>query len=83
MQELYARAAELAGREVEVVDTADRMKIVLFMVIGRSPPPKAHTEQLALEAFIRWAEEFPIVDPPDADLYDDTRPIPKDSPGEF
>jgi len=83
MKELYAQAAELAGREVEVVPTRGGQKVVLFLVMGISPPPTGCDEKEALEKFISWAKERPIADLPEVDLHDDMRPLPKDSEGEF
>lgn len=68
MEELYKRAAELAGREVEVETTKDGKKIVLFMVFNQPPPPKGADEKDALEKFIEWAEKRPKQDLPEVDL---------------
>jgi hypothetical protein len=56
LEELYAKAEQLAGRPVEVDQTKDGKFIVLWMSFGRSPPPKADTEVLALEGFIEMME---------------------------
>jgi len=63
--ELYAKAVELAGREVEVERTKDGKYIVLFLSFNESPPPKGATPDAALEAFIAWAEARPKKDLPD------------------
>lgn len=54
MKELYAEASKLAGRDVEVDQTKDGEFIVLFLQFEKSPPPKGHTEQEALENFIEY-----------------------------
>lgn len=56
LKELYEKAEKLAGRPVEVDQTKDGKYIVLWMNFGRSPPPKADTETLALEGFIEMME---------------------------
>lgn len=56
MDELHKRAAELAGRDVEVEQTTDGQHIVIFMRFDKSPPPKAPTAQEALALFISWME---------------------------
>jgi hypothetical protein len=55
MEELLKIASDLVGREVEVEKTKDGKYIVLFMSLTDSPPPKANTEEEALNAFIEWA----------------------------
>lgn len=50
--ELYAKAAELAGRPVEVEQTTDGKWIVLWMHFQASPPPKGDSEDAALQGFI-------------------------------
>lgn len=83
---LLARAAELAGRDIEVEKTKDGKYIVLFMSMTESPPPKGATVNEALEKFIEWAEarpkkelpdEVPILDDNDTDtgFSEDTVPI--------
>ena len=88
MQKLYEKAAELAGRTVEVEKTKDGKYIVLFLVLGASPPPKGDTEQEALEKFIEWGKDMPahLSSLPEVDLHDDAdsnRPAPKDNLDEF
>jgi hypothetical protein len=68
MEELYKRAAELAGRDVEVETTKDGKHIVLYMVFNQSPPPKGNSERDALEKFIEWAEKQPPKVLPEVDL---------------
>ena len=50
--ELLKRAEELAGRPVELEQTQDGQWIVLWMSFGALPPPKAATEEAALQGFI-------------------------------
>ena len=80
METLYKEAADLACRSVEVEKTTDGQYIVLFLVMGQSPPPKGKTEKEALEVFIAWAKARPIVDLPEVDLH---RPDPRDTASEF
>lgn len=65
MSELMLRAAELAGRDIEVEKTKDGKYIVLFMSMTESPPPKGSTADEALEKFIAWAEARPKRELPD------------------
>lgn len=85
MLDLYAKVAELVGRPVEVERTKDGKYIVLFMALGFPPPPKGDDEKGALEAFLSWAEGIPglFAALSEADLHDDTRPMPKDDVSEF
>jgi hypothetical protein len=88
MEELYKEASELAGRTVEVESTRDGQYIVLFMVMGKSPPPKGKDEREALERFITWAKEHAIHQVPEVDLHADPatenhRPAPRDTVSEF
>ena len=87
MIELYKKASDLAGRTVEVEKTRDGKYIVLFMVLGKSPPPKGDTEQEALERFLEWGKDMPshLSALPEVDLHDseDHRPAPKDDVSEF
>ena len=53
MEELYAKASTLAGRDVEVEKTRDGKFIVLYMEFEASPPEKGKTESEALENFIK------------------------------
>lgn len=53
-EQLFKEAEELAGRPVEVEQTKDKKFVVLYMVFDQSPPPKAETEEGALQAFIDW-----------------------------
>jgi hypothetical protein len=88
MDELYQKAKELAGRTVEVEKTTDGKYIVLFLVLGKSPPPKGDTEREALEKFIEWGKDMPVhlSSLPEEDLHgnqEDHRPDPKDVMSEF
>lgn len=56
--ELKQRAAELAGRAVEVLATTDGMFIVDYMRFDQPPPPKGATEEGALQGFIVWLEAY-------------------------
>jgi hypothetical protein len=58
LKELYAQAAELLGREVEVVPTTDGKYIALFLRFDRSPPRKGHTEEEALRFFVEDLRAF-------------------------
>lgn len=57
MLDLLKRASDIAGRDIEVVETTDGMYIVLFMNFNASPPPKGHTELAALELFIEHSKK--------------------------
>jgi len=85
MHDLYTKAEQLAGRPVEVEKTKDGKYIVLFMVLGQSPPPKCDTEQEALEKFIEWLalRAVAISALPVIDTEEENRPAPKDGAGEF
>jgi len=80
MESLYKAAAELAGREVEVEKTKDGQHVVLFMVLGASPPPKGKSEVEALQNFIEWAKARPAVNLPEEEIH---RPEPRDTDSEF
>ena len=84
MHELYSKAVQLAGRSIEIEKTKDGKYIVVFMVLGHSPPPKGDTEKEALEKFIEWSAIRTVVisalPPVDAA---DHRPPPKDDVSEF
>lgn len=60
---LHAKAASLAGREVEVQQTKDGMFIVLYMCFGKRPPPKGTTPKEALRLFVDYMESNRTVDP--------------------
>ena len=51
---LYAHAALLAGRPVEVIGTKDHQYVVEWFCYGQPPPPKAPSEVAALERFIGY-----------------------------
>lgn len=61
---LYARAAELAGRPVEVEQLLDGGYIVLWLCFEKSPPPMGATEEEALTGFIAYMEAQTPVDLP-------------------
>lgn len=56
LDQLQARAAELAGREVEVEETEDGKFIALFMRFEKSPPAKGETPEEALQNLITLLE---------------------------
>jgi hypothetical protein len=60
---LYSRAAELAGRPVEVERLENGQYIVLWMAFGMSPPYSAKDEAGALEKFIGMMEVCQIANP--------------------
>jgi hypothetical protein len=51
---LREKAAELAGRPIEVEELADGKFIVMFMNFDQNPPPKGDTELEALKNFIEY-----------------------------
>ena len=55
---LYKKAAELAGRPVEVMEITTVRHAVLWMRFGVSPPPAGSTEAEALELFIEMMERI-------------------------
>jgi hypothetical protein len=58
MSALSDRAAQLAGRPVEVEETTDGKYIVLWMNLSHPPPPKGDTEGDALLGFIKMMERI-------------------------
>lgn len=71
MEELLKRAAELAGREVEVEKVKDGKYIVLFLSLTSPPPPKGETPEKALENFITWMEGMPKRELPELEVGSD------------
>lgn len=57
-EELARKAFELAGREVEVEETADGQFIVSWMAYGLAPPPKGATPIEALSNFCTYLEQL-------------------------
>lgn len=74
LKELYAEAARLAGREVEVEQTTDGKFIVLWMHFQSAPPPKCDTEADALQGFITMMLQRGNVDAnlPEVDTKEET-----------
>jgi len=62
IDELYRKAEELAGRPVEVIGTKDGEYIVEYLNFNTSPPPKATSEENALQDFIAWLQARKIAD---------------------
>jgi len=58
-EELYTKAAELAGRPVEVEKLTDGQFIALWMCFDVSPPKPAPTEEEALQNFIDKMLQMP------------------------
>lgn len=63
MEELYAKAAELAGRPIEVAETTDGKFIALYLRFEKSPPPKGDTPEEALKLFIDFITELKKAEP--------------------
>lgn len=69
LEELMAKASELAGRPIDVQQTKDGQYIVLYMCFGKKPPPKGATPDEALTRFIDYIRaERPIDAGSDTDL---------------
>lgn len=58
LQDLYDKAAALAGRPVEVDRVANGELVVVWINFGRSPPPTSPTEEGALTGFIAHMEKL-------------------------
>jgi hypothetical protein len=62
LKALYDRAAEVAGRPVEVEKTTDGQYVVLWLNFASAPAPKKPTEEEALAAFIDMVVKLPKED---------------------
>ena len=57
LKDLYRKAKEACGRDVEVEKTKDGKYIVLWLSFSASPPPKADCAEDALESFIKHVKK--------------------------